>query len=66
MVVESNPNRASEGANAVRTHILTYLVLFAIVDLFIPIPIMATLLIYVVIRRPRWFLDYVADVYRDR
>jgi hypothetical protein len=43
--------------------ILTYLIIIAIVDIIIPIPIMAIILLYVVAEKPKWFKDLVTDLY---
>ena len=40
-----------------------YLVLLAVVDAVIPVPIAAGLLIYVVLARPPWFRDLVSRIY---
>ncbi len=45
------------------TKILIYLIIFAIFDLIIPIPITAVILIYVLFEKPIWFKDYVMDIY---
>jgi hypothetical protein len=47
----------------VRNQVIAYLVLLALVDVFIPVPILALVLLWVVVRRPRWFLEMVRDVY---
>jgi hypothetical protein len=47
-----------------RTQILVYLALFAIFDAFIPIPITAMVLIMVLFQKPRWFKDWVDEIYR--
>jgi hypothetical protein len=39
------------------------LILLGCLDVVIPIPIVASLLIYVVLRRPSWFTDMVRDIY---
>lgn len=46
-----------------KTKILIYLIIFAIVDLVIPFPITAVILIYVLFEKPVWFKDYVTDIY---
>jgi lipopolysaccharide/colanic/teichoic acid biosynthesis glycosyltransferase len=46
-----------------KTKILIYLIIFAIVDLVIPFPITAVILIYVLFEKPGWFKDYVTDIY---
>jgi hypothetical protein len=46
------------------TKILIYLVVLALVDAFIPIPITALMLIYVLYQKPVWFKDLFKEVYR--
>ena len=43
--------------------VLTYLIIIAIFDTIIPIPIMALTLIYVVAEKPSWFKKLVTEVY---
>ena len=47
-----------------KTKILIHLILLAIFDLIIPLPITAVILIYVLFNRPVWFKKYVKDIYR--
>jgi len=47
----------------IKTKILIWLVLFAILDLIIPFPITAIVLIYVLFYKPTWFKEYVKDIY---
>jgi hypothetical protein len=35
-----------------------------LIDVVIPLPIVEILLIYVVLKRPPWFLERVHDIYR--
>jgi len=46
-----------------KTQVLMTLIALSIVDIVIPIPIVAFILIYVVLRRPTWFMDKVRDIY---
>jgi hypothetical protein len=46
-----------------KNQLLTYLVLLAIVDVVIPVPVLALILLYVVWKRPRWFADMFHDLY---
>ncbi len=46
-----------------RTRYLLWLIGLAVFDIVIPIPLVAGTLIYVLLRRPRWFRDMVSDVY---
>ena len=43
--------------------ILIYLILFAIFDLVIPVPITAIILIYVLFEKPPWFKKLVSNIY---
>jgi hypothetical protein len=43
--------------------ILIYLIIFAIIDTVIPIPLTALLLIYVLTEKPEWFKDLVTRIY---
>ena len=43
--------------------ILMYLIIFAIIDTVIPIPLTALLLIYVLTEKPEWFKNLVTRIY---
>jgi hypothetical protein len=45
------------------TKLLIYLLSFAILDLMIPLPLVALLLIYVVLQKPDWFYKLVKQHY---
>lgn len=45
------------------TKILIYLILFALIDIVIPIPVTAILLIYVLVEKPDWFKKLVSEIY---
>ena len=47
-----------------RTQVLITLIALSFIDVVIPLPIVAFILIYVVLRRPTWFTDMVRDIYR--
>ena len=49
---------------SLRTKILIYIVLVGVIDTFIPIPITALALIYVLFQRPAWFIQWVDEIYR--
>jgi hypothetical protein len=49
-----------------KTQILIALILFAVIDTFVPLPITAFFLIYVFYARPPWFLEEVRRIYRSR
>ena len=46
--------------------ILICLILFAIIDTVIPIPITAIILIYVLFEKPDWFEALVKSIYQNR
>ena len=46
-----------------RTKILISLLILAVLDMAIPIPFAAILLLYVLLDRPPWFRRIVEDVY---
>ena len=46
-----------------KTQILINLSALGILDIVLPIPIMALILIYVVLQRPSWFTTMVRDIY---
>ena len=45
------------------TKTLIYLSILALLDMIIPIPFTALLLIYVILKKPAWFRNLVADIY---
>ncbi len=45
------------------TKILIGLILIGLIDIVIPIPILAFTLIYVILERPPWFREIVDDIY---
>jgi len=47
-----------------RTQILIYLVVLALVDTIIPVPITGLILIYVLFQKPAWFREWVDELYR--
>lgn len=47
------------------TKILVCLIILALLDMIIPIPFSAILLIYVVVVKPVWFRNLVAQVYGE-
>ena len=47
-----------------QTQLLIYLLVLAVVDTFVPVPITAIVLIYVLLQRPKRFRDWVEAVYR--
>jgi hypothetical protein len=55
--------KPSEDKMATKTKTLLSLVGLGLVDLVIPVPILALILIHVVLNRPPWFIDRVRDLY---
>jgi len=49
---------------SLKTQILIYIIVLAACDTIIPIPITALVLIHVLYQKPRWFKDWVEEVYR--
>ena len=45
--------------------IFLYLILFAIFDVIIPVPITAIILIYVLFQKPPWFRRLVSQIYNS-
>jgi hypothetical protein len=48
---------------ALKTKILIFLIVFALIDTVIPIPLTAILLIYALLEKPPWFRNLVREVY---
>lgn len=46
-----------------KTKILIYLLLLAVIDTLIPIPFTTILLIYVLFEKPDWFSNLVKQIY---
>jgi hypothetical protein len=49
---------------SIRTQLLVYLILLALVDTLIPVPFTAIVLLYVLFQKPQWFREWVDEVYR--
>lgn len=50
---------------SIRTQILIYIIVLAVFDTVIPIPITALVLIHVMYQKPQWFRQWVEDIYRS-
>jgi len=48
-----------------KTQILIYIIVLAVLDAIIPIPITALILIHVLYQKPKWFRDWFEEVYRS-
>ena len=46
-----------------KTQLLVYLIVLALCDTIIPVPITALVLVYVILQRPSWFRAWVEDIY---
>lgn len=49
----------------IKTKTLIFLVVTGLVDVVIPIPILAIILLSVVIKRPPWFMNTVKEIYHS-
>ena len=47
------------------TKIILYLIILALLDMIIPIPFIALILIYVILEKPAWFVNLVTDIYNS-
>jgi hypothetical protein len=43
---------------------MIYLIILAVVDMIIPIPIVSLILIYVILERPPWFQNLTQEIYQ--
>jgi hypothetical protein len=50
---------------SIKTKTLIVLIILGIIDMVIPIPILAVVLLYVVFQRPPWFRDVVSEIYKS-
>ena len=48
-----------------KTRILIYILVLAVFDTIIPIPITALVLIHVLYQKPQWFREWVEELYRS-
>ncbi len=46
-----------------KTQILIYIIVLAVFDTIIPIPVTAFVLIYVLYQKPHWFKEWVDEIY---
>jgi hypothetical protein len=49
---------------SLKTQILINLIVLAVIDTVIPIPITAMVLVMVLFQKPQWFKDWVDRIYR--
>jgi hypothetical protein len=45
--------------------IMIYLSILALLDMIIPIPFTALMLIYIILEKPAWFRNLVTDIYNS-
>ena len=50
---------------SMKTKCLLYLLGIGIIDVVVPVPILALIMIYVVLERPPWFRGVVREIYGD-
>ena len=50
---------------SMKNQVLVYVLVLAVFDTIIPIPITALVLIHVLYQKPRWFQEWVEKVYRS-
>ena len=50
----------------VKTKLLIYLSILCLLDMAIPIPFAALMLLYVIFEKPRWFKNLVIDIYKEQ
>ena len=48
-----------------KTQILIYILVLGIFDTIIPIPITALVLVHVLFQKPKWFREWVEQIYRS-
>lgn len=50
----------------IKTKVIIALILLALIDTVIPVPILGIILLYVIFEKPSWFTDAVRDIYNDK
>ena len=50
---------------SMKTRILIYLIVLALFDTIIPLPLTALVLIHVLYQKPKWFREWVEEIYRS-
>ncbi|BBO85019.1 hypothetical protein DSCO28_55850 [Desulfosarcina ovata subsp. sediminis] len=48
-----------------KIQMLVYVIILAVFDTVIPIPMTALIFIYVIFQKPQWFRDWVEEIYRS-
>ena len=49
----------------IKTKTIIGLVIFSIIDMVIPVPILGILLFYIVMQKPPWFTELVSEIYES-
>lgn len=49
-----------------RAKLFMWLIILGVVDIIVPLPVLAVAGVYIVARRPAWFRKLITDLYRDR
>lgn len=63
VVYENRRSKSRRKTMKLKTKILLFLLVFALVDTVIPVPLTAILLMYVLWEKPAWFPNLVREVY---
>ena len=58
-----NSSDLEEISMKTNTRILIYLSILTLLDMIIPIPFTALMLIYIILEKPAWFRNLVTDIY---
>lgn len=60
-------NNTGNNLMTTKSRVLIWLVFIGLLDALIPLfPIMTLILIYVLMERPRWFVEWVQEIYQTR
>ena len=61
----NNSSDLEEISMKTNTKIMIYLSILALLDMLIPIPFTALMLIYIILEKPEWFRNLVIDIYNS-
>ena len=60
-------NNTGKKLMTTKSRVMIWLVFIGLLDALIPLfPIMTLILIYVLMERPRWFIEWVQEIYQKR
>ena len=48
-----------------KVQMIVYIIVLAVCDTIIPLPITALVFIYVIFQKPPWFRDWIDEIYRS-